>query len=206
MYQAMLHLSWKNTRYSLNKQWQQSVVAVREVTAYMHDLTYNFPLAKLSQSLTKQVSIMNGCLLYSINVIFFLRHWCSFDKCACPPADASRAVHALFFYSHCWWLMLVQMISLYKQRGASTRKITTLFSNRASLTMSPSRSWLYCCVYITFHEWVKLNMADWEKGRKWFQREEVSSGKPGEESLKAHPESKTWLNFSAHMNVSLGRV
>lgn len=43
-------------------------------------------------------------------------------------------------------------------------------------------------------------MADWEKGRKWFQREEVSSGKPGEESLKAHPESKTWLNFSAHIN------
>lgn len=41
-------------------------------------------------------------------------------------------------------------------------------------------------------------MADWEKGRKWFQREEVSSGKPGEESLKAHPESETWLNFSAH--------
>lgn len=37
-------------------------------------------------------------------------------------------------------------------------------------------------------------MADWEKGRKWFQREEVSSGKPGEESLKAHHERETWHN------------
>lgn len=155
-------------------------------------MTYDFPLAKLSQSLTKQVNIMNGCLLYSI--IFFLRHWCPFDKCACPPADASRAI--LLFP-----LLVINAranVSLYKQRVASTQKITILFSNLASLTMSPSRSWLYCCVYITFHEWVKLNMADWEKGRKWFQREEVSSGKPGEESLKAHPESKTWLNFSAH--------
>ncbi len=36
------------------------------------------------------------------------------------------------------------------------------------------------------------------EGRKWFQREEVSSEKPGEESLKAHPESETWLNVSVH--------
>jgi len=141
-------------------------------------MTYHFQLAKLSQSLTKQVNIMNGCFdvfdyVHSTPLVWIW--WVRVPTCR----SLTRSSRAILLFPLLAITGRANDQSQYRQRGASTRKITVLVSNLASLTMSPSRSWLYCCVYITFHEWVKLNMADWEKGRKWFQREEVSSGNRG---------------------------